>query len=261
MNTIQDLTKARQLIRSGEYSGITSGWCMDRVQGNLVILPKEQAEQFAEFGRLNPKPCPIIGRSNAGEYNIPSLGEFDLRTDLPGYRIWRGGVATDATDIVDHWRDDLVAFVIGCSFSFDQMLLSAGLELEHIRHGRLVPIYRTWHHVEPVGPFRGRLVVSMRVFKPQDAIRAISITGRFPSVHGEPVHFGDPRQIGINDLQKVDWGQPPLHVPQGHVPVFWACGITPQNIIENNPDIPFAITHQPGKMLITDRRLEGHESF
>jgi uncharacterized protein YcsI (UPF0317 family) len=201
-------------------AGVANGF----VQGNLVILPEKLAASFHRFCQLNPKPCPIIGMSDAGDPSIPALGiDLDIRTDLPRYRVWRDGeVVEEPTDIMAHWRDDLVAFVIGCSYSFEEALLADGLPIRHIERKLRVPMYRTNIACGSAGPFAGPMVVSMRPFKPADAIRAVQITTRFPSVHGAPVHLGHPQSIGIADINKPDYGDA---VPVGadEIPVFWAC--------------------------------------
>jgi uncharacterized protein YcsI (UPF0317 family) len=244
---------ARLAYRSGKV-GVTAGVAPGYVQGNLAILPEKLASAFHRFCQLNPKPCPIIGMSEVGDPRIPALGiDLDIRTDLPRYRVWRDGQLTEEpTDIVAHWRDDLVAFVIGCSFSFEEALIADGLKIRHIEEGRNVPMYRTNVPCASAGPFAGPLVVSMRPFKPADAIRAIQITTRFPAVHGAPVHFDKPELIGINDISKPDYGDA-VSIRPDEVPVFWACGVTPQSVIlQSRPD--FAITHAPGYMLVTDAR-------
>ena len=245
---------ARQKIRRGEHTGPTSGLAPAFVQANLAILPQKMAEDFLRFCQLNPKPCPLIGVSAPGDWRIPELGEdLDIRTDLPRYRVWRNGAAVEEpTDLMGFWRDDLVTFAIGCSFSFEQALMEDGIELRHFTCNCTVPMYRTSIETVPAGPFHGPLVVSMRPMKPADAIRAVQITTRFPSVHGAPVHLAKPESIGIADIAKPDWGDA---VPIGadEIPVFWACGVTPQSVIMAvKPD--FCITHYPGAMLVTDRR-------
>ncbi|MSO84718.1 MAG: putative hydro-lyase [Rhodospirillales bacterium] len=243
---------ARSMIRKGEYRGPTAGFAPGYVQGNLAILPSDLAADFHRFCQANPKPCPVLAVSDRGNPRIPMLGEdIDIRTDLPGYRIWRGGeMVEEVPDIRAHWRDDLVSFVIGCSFSFEQALTEAGIELRHISQNCNVPMYRTSVATVPAGPFRGPLVVSMRPMKPADAIRAVQITSRFPSVHGAPVHIGFPAAIGIRDLAKPDYGDA-VEVRAGELPVFWACGVTPQSVIAAvKPG--FCITHAPGSMLVTD---------
>ncbi len=245
---------ARQVIRAGEYAGPTSGLAPGMVQGNLCILPKDLAADFLRFAQLNPKPCPIIGMSEPGSPKVPLLGAgIDLRTDLPRYRIWRKGELVDEpTDLMAHWRDDLVAFVIGCSFSFEEALIEDGIPLRHVSCGNNVAMYRTSITCNPAGPFAGPMVVSMRPLKPSYAIRAVQITSRFPAVHGAPVHIGKPEMIGITDLARPDYGDP-VEIREDELPVFWACGVTPQAVIAAaRPD--FAITHFPGSMLITDLR-------
>jgi uncharacterized protein YcsI (UPF0317 family) len=246
----------RLAVRRGECTGTTAGLAPGFVQANLAILPQSLADDFLHFCERNPKPCPLVGVSAVGDCRIPKLGEdLDVRTDLPRYRVWRDGrLADEPTDLSRWWRDDLVTFAIGCSFSFEQALLEAGLELRHITCGSTVPMYRTAIDTAPSGPFRGPLVVSMRPFKPADARRAAGITSRFPFAHGAPVQIGEPERIGIDDLAAPDYGDPvPLN--DDEVPVFWACGVTPQAAIAvAQPD--FCITHYPGAMLVTDRRNE-----
>jgi uncharacterized protein YcsI (UPF0317 family) len=245
---------AREAIRRKAYTGPTSGMAPGFVQANLAILPQKLAADFLQFCQRNPKPCPLIGVSAPGDPRIPGLGEdLDIRTDLSRYRVWRDGVlAEEPTDLMAAWRDDLVIFAIGCSFSFEQALLEDGIELRHMTCDCTVPMYRTSVETVPAGPFRGPLVVSMRPMKPADAIRAVQITTRFPSVHGAPVHLGKPEAIGIKDIAAPDWGDAvPIH--DDEIPVFWACGVTPQSVIMAvKPE--FCITHYPGAMLVTDRR-------
>ncbi|MCZ7661132.1 MAG: putative hydro-lyase [Xanthobacteraceae bacterium] len=240
--------------RRGDLRGPTSGLAPGFVQGNLAILPAALAGDFLRFCQLNPKPCPVIGVSQPGDPRVPELGaDLDLRTDVPRYRVWRDGVLIDEPhDVAAYWRDDLVGFVIGCSFSFEEALIEDGLEIRHIACGRNVPMYRTTVQCRPAGPFAGPLVVSMRPFRPADAIRAIQITSRFPNVHGAPVHLGKPELIGIADLSKPDYGEA-VEVRNDELPVFWACGVTPQAVIAAARPA-FAITHAPGCMLVTDIR-------
>jgi len=222
------------------------------VQGNLAVLPKDLAADFLRFCQANPKPCPLIGVSDPGNPKVPSLGlDLDIRTDLPGYRVWRDGELVEETaDVRAHWRDDLVAFVIGCSYSFEEALIEDGIPLRHIERRLRVPMYRTSIACTPAGPFAGPMVVSMRPLKPVHAIRAIQITSRFPAVHGAPVHIGLPELIGIENLAKPDYGDA-ADVLADELPVFWACGVTPQSVIATVKP-PFAITHAPGAMLVTD---------
>lgn len=244
----------RLAIRAGRHEGQTSGLAPRFVQGNLVILPGDAADDFLRFCQLNPKPCPLIGLSELGDPTIPSLGtDLDLRTDLSRYHVWRDGeVSERPTNIAALWRDDLVAFVLGCSFSFEQALVEDGIPLRHQELGRNVSMYRTSLACTPAGRFRGPLVVSMRPLKPADAIRAVQITSRFPAVHGAPVHLGNPRLIGIEDLGRPDYGDA-VEVAADELPVFWACGVTPQAAIAA-ARLPFAITHAPGCMIVTDLR-------
>src|SRR5689334_3569588 len=244
--------RERLRIRLRDFSGPTAGLAPGNVQANLVILPQALAHDFLLFAQANPKPCPVLAVSEPGDPHLPGLGEdLDIRTDLPRYRIWRRGQLIEEPPEVSHvWRDDLVSFALGCSFSFEQALVEDGIELRHITCGSNVPMYRTNIQCRPVGPFVGPLVVSMRPLKPGDAIRAIQITSRFPSVHGAPVHIGLPTAIGIADMAKPDYGDAVL-IHSHELPVFWACGVTPQAVIaEVRPE--FCITHAPGSMLITD---------
>ncbi|GEC55254.1 uncharacterized protein YcsI (UPF0317 family) [Bradyrhizobium japonicum] len=246
--------EARRACRDGVASATTAGLANGFVQGNLAILPEKLAGAFHRFCQLNPKPCPIIGMSDVGDPRIPALGlDLDIRTDVPRYRVWRDGeVADEPTDITKYWRDDLVTFVLGCSYSFEEALLDEGLPIRHIERNLRVPMYRTNIACSPSAPFAGPMVVSMRPFKPADAIRAVQITSRFPSVHGAPVHLGHPHAIGIKDIAKPDYGDA-VPVADDEIPVFWACGVTPQSVIAS-AKLPFAITHSPGLMLVTDLR-------
>lgn len=249
-----DPRSVRRAVRSGAHRGHTAGLAPGYVQGNLCILPRAYAEDFAAFCERNPKPCPLLAMSEPGDPRLPALGaDLDLRTDVPGYRVFRDGeFAADVPDLRELWRDDLVAFVLGCSFSFEEALLEAGLPLRHIAEGKNVPMYRTSIDTAPAGPFRGKLVVSMRPFTPADAIRAIEVTARYPRVHGAPVHLGMPEKIGIEDLSQP-WVGDPTPVLEGELPLFWACGVTPQSVVRDaRPSL--CITHRPGHMIVTDLR-------
>lgn len=242
----------RRAARSGRLAGHTGGSAPQFVQGNLVILPQASAYDFLLYCQRNPKPCPLLAVGDAGDPRLATLAaDLDIRTDVPRYRVWVDGALTDEpTDIRSLWRDDLVTFVLGCSFSFEQALMAAGLPLRHVEAGDNVAMFRTSIPTAPAGAFSGPLVVTMRPFRPADAIRAVQITSRYPNVHGAPVHLGDPRQIGIADLARPDYGDP-VEVRPGEVPVFWACGVTPQAaLLAARP--PLAITHAPGCMLVTD---------
>ena len=245
---------ARLAIREGRHRGPTAGLAPGFVQGNLAILPNALAADFLRFCQLNPKPCPLIGLSAPGDWRVPELGaDLDIRTDLPRYRVWKNGeLVAEPKDIRDYWRDDLVSFVIGCSFSFEQALMAEDIELRHIARGCNVPMFRTSIATAAAGPFHGPMVVSMRPMKPADAIRAIQITTRFPAVHGAPVHIGKPELIGIKDIARPDYGDA-VPVAEDELPVFWACGVTPQSVIATvKPE--FCITQSPGSMLVTDRK-------
>ncbi len=252
-----DLSKAspaevRAMIRAGEITGQTSGMCDGYAQANLAILPKDLAFDFLLFTQRNKKPCPVLDVTEAGS-PVPRLTApgADIRTDIPRYRIYRKGELTDeVTDISSFWRDDLVAFLLGCSFSFEAPMIEAGLEVRHITDHHNVPMYKTNIECVPAGVFHGPMVVSMRPMKPADAIRAVQITTRMPFVHGAPIHIGDPEAIGIHDIDKPDFGDP-SEIRPGEVPVFWACGVTPQAVaMAVKPE--FMITHAPGHMFITD---------
>lgn len=257
--------EVRAAIRAGLITGHTSGMAEGFAQGNLVILPKTWAADFLQFCLANPKPCPLLAVSKPGEPFLPAAGrDIDVRSDLPQYRIFRHGqVVAEVPDIQNFWDKDSVAFLIGCSFSFEWALLKAGIKVRHIEVGCNVPMFRTNIDCVPAGRFSGNLVVSMRPLEPMDAIRAIEITSRMPQVHGSPIHFGDPLAIGISDISHPDFGDP-VTLEAGEVPVFWACGVTPQlALAEAKP--PLAITHSPGCMLISDISdedlLGGHFRF
>lgn len=258
MNHTVDKNNPRQLrqsIRSGDFSDVTSGVAPGYVQCNLVILPADFAADFLLFCQRNPKPCPLLAISpEPGNPVLPDLGvDIDVRTDAPLYRRWEHGCATATpNNLMDVWQDDHVAFALGCSFSFEEALLAAGIEIRNITEGVNVPMYRTDIACQPAGVFAGNMVVSMRPMSPKDAIRAIQICSRFPSVHGAPIHFGAPETIGISDLNNPDFGSR-VTVHSGEVPVFWACGVTPQIALEQ-AKLPLAFTHYPGYMLVTDTR-------
>jgi uncharacterized protein YcsI (UPF0317 family) len=243
---------ARQMIRAGKHSGHTAGLAPGYVQGNLCILPADYALEFAAYCQRNPKPCPLIGMGSPGDPHLPALAaDLDIRTDLPRYRVFRDGrLVEEPTDIRHLWRDDLVTFVLGCSYSFEEALAEAGVALRYVQRGENVSMYKTSIDTVPAGRFHGKMIVSMRPLSPAEAIRAIQITSRFPNVHGAPVHIGLPQLIGIEDLERPFDGDPPRMRPD-ELPVFWACGVTPQIAIEQARP-PLCITHKPGAMVITD---------
>jgi uncharacterized protein YcsI (UPF0317 family) len=253
VNSTLSPAQLRQKIRQGEHSGATSGTAAGFVQCNLVILPAQYATDFLRFCQQNPKPCPLIAVSEPGATALPTLGDIDIRTDVSRYRVFRdGALHEEVADITALWQADLVTFALGCSFSFEDALLADGLEVRNVSQGVNVPMYRTNIDCYPAGPFRGKMVVSMRPFCAAQAIRAIQICSRFPAVHGAPVHLGDPALIGITDLTSPDFGAA-VRMESAELPVFWACGVTPQVALEAAA-LPFAITHSPGCMLVTDIR-------
>ena len=244
----------RAAIRAGTFDAHTSGQCPGYAQANLAVLPNDYAPEFLRFCQLNPKPCPILGVSDSGDPRIPALGpDVDISTDLCGYVVFKNGeMADEVANLKAVWRDDMVAFAIGCSFSFEEALVEAGIRLRHFEQGCNVAMYRTNIPTQGAGRFGGPTVVSMRPMKPSDAIRAIQITSRFPNVHGAPIHFGDPAAIGIADIDRPDFGDA-VEIRAGEVPVFWACGVTPQSAIRAAKP-PLSFTHKPGCMLVTDLR-------
>ena len=250
----QNMTTAqvRALIRSGEITVPTSGMCPGYAQANLVVLPKDLAYDFLLFAQRNPKPCPILEVSDVGSRTLKKIAPgSDIATDIPKYRVYEHGVLTgEYTDVSHLWREDLVSFLIGCSFSFESELIEAGIEMRHNTMGCNVPMYITNIPCEPAGVFHGNMVVSMRPIPYEQVVKSVTVTAAIPSVHGAPVHIGAPAQIGIQDLNHTDFGDP-VPVKPGEVPVFWACGVTPQSaVMASKP--PFVITHAPGHMLITD---------
>jgi uncharacterized protein YcsI (UPF0317 family) len=246
----------RRACRAGEWTRPTCGLADGFAQANLVVLPAEWAYDFLLFCRRNPKPCPLLAATERGDPVPRSVApDSDLRTDLPKYRVWEHGELVEEPHDIHHcWRDDLVAFLIGCSFTFESALVRAGVPVRHLERGCNVPMYRTNVACRPAGRFHGPLVVSMRPLSAADAIRAVQITSRFPDVHGAPVHLGFPEQIGIAELGRPDYGDA-VPVVAGELPVFWACGVTPQAVAAASRP-PLMITHSPGCMFVTDIRDE-----
>jgi uncharacterized protein YcsI (UPF0317 family) len=250
----------RRLARSGELMGPTPGLALGYVQANLVIVPRELAFDFLLFCQRNPKPCPLLDVTEPGdaEPRFVAAGA-DVRTDVSCYRVYRHGELVDEpADLIRWWQPDLVAFLLGCSFTFENALLQAGIPVRHVEQNRNVPMYRTNIACKPAGVFHGPLVVSMRPLTPAQAITATAICGRFLRAHGTPIHFGDPAAIGIKDISNPDFGDA-VEIRPGETPVFWACGVTPQAVaMETRP--PLLLTHKPGHMFVTDLRdteLEG----
>jgi len=229
----------------------TTGWAPGFTQANLVVLPKEWAFDMLLFGQRNPQPVPLLDVTEPGAISTVLAPEADLRTDLPRYRVWRDGELVDEpTEVVDLWEDDLVSFLIGCSFSFETALLDVGVPVRNIEQGRNVSMYRTNRPCRSAGRLSGPLVVSMRPVPASQVVTAVQVTARMPDVHGAPVHVGSPESLGIDDLSAPDFGDP-VDAEDGDVPMFWACGVTPQAaLMASRP--PFAITHAPGHMFVTD---------
>jgi uncharacterized protein YcsI (UPF0317 family) len=249
---MEDAASARAAIRRGDWTGPTAGLAPGYTQANVVMLPEADAFDFLRFCMRNPKPCPVLEVTDPGSPEPAATAPgADLRTDVPRYRVYRDGEPDgEPTDVRDAWRDDLVAFLIGCSFTFERALLAEGLPVRHIEQGVNVPMYRTGRDCHPAGRFAGPLVVSMRPMTPEQAIRATQITSRYPTVHGAPVHVGDPGALGIADLGTPDYGEP-VEIRPGEIPVFWACGVTPQAVAAaSRPEL--MITHAPGHMFVTD---------
>ncbi len=246
--------EVRARIRENEYAGPTGGLAAGFAQANLVVLPGEYAFDFLKFCVRNPKPCPILEVTEAGSPEpVVTAPGADLRTDVPRYRVYEHGeIVDEPKDLLHRWREDLVAFLIGCSFTFEAALIAAGLRIAHVEQDRNVPMYVTGKECVPSGPFGGPMVVSMRPYKPEEIPLVVSASGRYPAMHGAPVHVGAPEALGIVDLANPEFGEP-VEIEEDQLPVFWACGVTPQAIaMQAKP--PLVITHSPGHMFITDRR-------
>ena len=242
----------RAAIRSGSYTGHTAGLAAGKLQCNLAILPERYALDFLRFCQRNPKPCPVVGVGDSGDAHLKTLGhDIDIRTDVSKYRVFRDGVFdADVSDITQLWADDFVTVALGCSFTFENALLRAGIPVRHIETGRNVPMFRSNIDLRPAGPFAGKMVVTMRPIPEAQVDQARAISARFPHAHGAPIGFGEPADIGIADLSHPDWGDA-VEIKPGEVPVYWACGVTPQNVLLD-AKLPLCITHSPGHMLIAD---------
>lgn len=244
--------KARRMIREEKITGQTSGMCAGYAQANLVILPREAAYDFLLFTQRNPKSCPLLEVSDVGSRELHYIAkDVDIATDLPKYRVYEKGELTgEYTNVEAFWREDYVSFLIGCSFSFESALLEAGIPVRQIEEHCNVPMYKTNIACVPAGRFEGEMVVSMRPIPYNQVAEAVLVTGEMPRVHGAPIQIGSPEAIGITDLAHPDFGDP-VTIREGEVPVFWPCGVTPQNVIMKvKPEL--VITHAPGHMLITD---------
>ena len=249
----QTPAQVRAAIRRGEIDFPTAGMCAGYAQANLVILPPEYAADFEEYTRQNPFPCPVL-EIVKGSPLTHAMGEgASLVTDIPRYRVYENGVFTkELTDASAYWKEGYVGFLIGCSFSFEEALLAAGIPVRHIEQGCNVPMFKTSIATKKAGPFEGPMVCSMRPMTPEQAQRAYEITAAMPNVHGAPVQIGHPEAIGVADVMKPDYGDP-VEIREGEIPVFWPCGVTPQAAVENAKP-PIVITHAPGHMFITDIR-------
>jgi uncharacterized protein YcsI (UPF0317 family) len=258
MGDLREATGAevRRAARSGEWTGPTAGLARGYAQANLVVVPRDIAFDFLLFCRRNPKPCPLLDVTDPGcPEPYDAAAGADLRIDLPGYRVYRQGeLADEPANLLGLWRDDLVSFLLGCSFTFEQALVEAGVPVRHLEMGRNVSMYRTNIECRPAGVFRGPMVVSMRPMTPAQATTAARICAGFPEAHGAPVHVGDPEILNIRDLNKPDFGDP-VEIRPGETPVFWACGVTPQ-AVALAARLPLVITHKPGHMFVTDLREE-----
>lgn len=244
--------QVRAAIRTGSYGGHTSGLAAGKLQCNLAILPERFALDFLRFCQRNPKPCPVVGVSDSGDPFLPTLGsEIDIRSDVSKYRVFKDGALTDEVDDINAlWADDFVTVALGCSFTFENALARNGIPVRHMETGRNVPMYRSNIDLIPAGPFAGKMVVTMRPIPAHQVDQAREISARYPQAHGAPIGIGDPANIGIGDLSQPDWGDA-VEVKDGEVPVYWACGVTPQNVLLD-AKLPLCITHSPGHMLIAD---------
>ena len=254
LENISSPRELRRLIRNGGFSAPTTGLCPGYAQANLLILPIEDAYDFLLFAQRNPKPCPLLEVSDPGErFTKICAQDCDIAKDFPLYRIYKDGALIDEpTDVEAYWQDDLVSFIIGCSFSFESELVEAGIEMRHNTEGKNVSMYKTNIDCIPAGKLSGKMVCSMRPLNAADAIKATLLSGAIPAVHGCPIHIGDPSLIGIKDISKPDYGDA-VNIAKDELPVFWACGVTPQSIVVNSKP-KFAITHAPGYMLVTDTK-------
>ncbi|WP_339062093.1 putative hydro-lyase [Tepidibacillus marianensis] len=250
---MEDVKELRKKIRANEFTIPTTGYGLDRLQANVVILPKQYAYDFLLFCVRNPKPCPILEITDVGSPYIKKYSDdtIDIRTDVPKYRVFKNGeLVEEPLDIKDIWQDDFVTFLLGCSFTFENELMNNEIPVKHMNQGKNVAMYITNIDTEEAGSFSGKQVVSMRPFHYSLIPRVVEITSKFPSAHGAPIHIGDPNQIGVKDIRVPEFGDP-IDIAEDEVPVFWACGVTPQvALLNSKPDI--AITHAPGHMLITD---------
>ena len=242
----------RILIREEDYKGQTAGLSKNMLQTNLIILEKKYALDFMIFCQRNPKACPLVGVTDIGSPFLKTLGKIDVRSDVPSYNIYiKGKLFNTINNIYDYWNDDMIAFAIGCSFTFEHSLMRHGFSIDHINNNKVVPMYKTNINNVCSGPFANTMVVSMRIIKKNKIDTVFDICKSFHWAHGSPIHFGNPQEIGIAKVENPDWGDAPRQLLNDEVYVFWACGVTPQNAILDST-VPFCISHTPGYMLITD---------
>lgn len=249
----------RAAIRQGQFAKPTSGQCPGYLQANMAILPQAFAEDFATFCAINSQPCPLIEKLDIGNphpktcvLNNEQGTAGDVRSDLPKYRIYRNGLLVEeVSNVQAYWQQDLVTFLLGCSFTFERALQEYGIPVRNIDEGKNVSMYKTNRMCTSVGIFQQvPLVVSMRPIRKDLVHLAVQITAQFPQAHGAPIHCGDPSVLGIQDLSKVDFGDA-VTVLDDEVPCFWACGVTAiMSAIQAKSDI--CITHSPGHMFVTD---------
>lgn len=255
---LMDLTpqKIRSLTREGVWKGRSEGLAPSYIQANVTILPRDIAFDFLLFCQRNPKPCPLLEVTEPGSSVIHKMADADLRTDLSGYQIFKKGkIVGDPINIVDYWHSELVGFLLGCSYSFEKALLSAGVLLRHLEENKIAPIYKTNIQCKSAGRFSGPLIVSMRPIRSDQVTKTVQVTSRLPVAHGTPIHIGNPSILGIDDLDNVLYGTDRMTIGQNEVPVFWACAFTPQAIALDS-GVNFIITHKPGHLFITDRLTE-----
>jgi len=251
----------RDACRQGAFTCTTAGHAPGCVQANLVMLPREYCEDFRAFCANNAAPCPLLEMTQPGVCETTKLAPgADLCTDLPRYHVWRfGEMVEERLDVADLWQHDMQAFLLGCSFTWEDVLAAANLTPRHVEEGRIVPMFDTRIALKGSGPFQGNMVVSMRPYLAEDVERVTDITGAYPAAHGAPVQVADPASIGVSDDLKPDYGDP-VTVRKDEVPVFWACGVTPQNAIRN-AKLPLVITHAPGHMFVGDVSNEELKSW
>lgn len=260
MKEHQSPAELRTLIRSGQWTSPTTGLAQGYVQTNLVMLPREEAFNFLLFCIRNPKPCPILDVLDPGQVEPSIAAGADLRQDLPRYNLFeQGKLKAEVENVVDYFDEEMVSFLLGCSFSFENGLLAAGIPVRNLEERKNVSMYITNRTCVPAGPFSAKLVVTMRPMKPEEAVRAAQVTTRFHLTHGAPIHLGSPEEIGITDLGRPNFGDP-VTIRADEIPVFWACGVTAMLAATSTP-LPLVITHAPGHMFVSDLRDENLTLF